>query len=442
MRPLWLLLLAVPALAREWTREGGTTMKFQAELRGIDGPNLMLQAPDGRTAGFPLAEFSAADRDYVKARLPGLVLDAMTPPNVGQKDGAGWGRPLSADPADCAVSETADGFHSKHFAFKTSEKLPPTTQRDLAEACEVIHEIFRVAPWGVLATPRHEGRFQISLLPQSEIDADRNIFDKEGVLRIPFGAAGLEKIGGEWVRDERPGAGRNLKEFVACMLQRDVIGLVPPWLPDALADCIAEIPTIGGTAWCAEVPAGLQQKVESVPGPSLTILEELLAPPKPKPVEINDIKPLKPVVLPTLNRDGTTHAAPPAGEAGLDEKKQHQDHALIIAHYFTRLSDGRRAQPITRMLRQAMEDRPKWDAFDAALEKYHAEWEKLKKLPGAEKVDENSWRFPPGTQVPDEPKPPREYQNGDDLPWLLLPLLLEQKTPSAVAAEISALLAK
>jgi hypothetical protein len=400
MRLIWFLLITTPALARDWTRESGTAMKFQAELRGVDGPNVLLQAPDGRTAGFPLAQFSDEDQRYVAARLPGLVLDAMTPPNVGQKAGAGWGRPLSADPADCAVSETADGFRSKHFAFKTSEKLPPTTQRDLAEACEVIHEIFRVAPWGVLATPKHDGRFQIALLPQSEIDANRNLFDQDGTLRIPIGAAGLEKLGGEWVRDERPDAGRNLKEFVAYMLQRDVIGLVPPWLPDALADCIAEIPTVGGTAWCAEVPA----KLQSTAKPSAAEVEQLFM----------------------------------RGERSSFSK----EHALAVAHAYTRLLDGRRAQQISKMLKQAFEDRPKWDTFDQEADKYRAAWEELKKLPGAEKLDDGSYRFPAGTHVPEAPKPPHEFEKGDDLPWLLLPLLLEQKTPSAVAAEISALLAK
>jgi hypothetical protein len=400
MRLLWLLLFASPALAREWTRESGTAMKFQAELRGIDGPNVLLQAPDGRTAGFPLAQFSSADRDYVQARLPGLVLDAMTPPNVGQKSGAGWGRPLSSDPADCAVTETSDGFQSKHFTFKTNEKLPAATQRDLAEACEVVHEIFRVAPWGVLARPKQGERFQIALLPQSEIDTNKNIFDEQGVLRIPFGAAGLEKIGGEWVRDERPEAGRNLKEFVAYMLLRDVVGLVPLWLPDALAECIAEIPTIGGTAWCAEVPT----KLQTVARASSAEVEKLFV---------------------------------PAGRESFSK-----EHALAVTHGFTRLMDGRRAQQITKMLKQAFDDRPKWDAFDEAAKKYRADWEELKKLPGAEKLDDGSYRFPAGTNVPEAPKPPHEFEKGDDLPWLLLPLLLEQKTPSAAAAEIAAQLAK
>ncbi len=398
MRLIWLFLIITPAFAREWTRESGAAMKFQAELRGIDGPNVLLQAPDGRTAAFPLAQFSAADRRYVAARLPGLVLDAMPPPHVGQKAGAGWGRPLSADPADCAVSETADGFRSKHFAFQTTEKLPPATQRDLAEACEVIHEIFRVAPWGVLARPKQDGRFQIALLPQHVIDADRNVFDDNGTLRIPIGAAGLEQINGEWVRDERPDAGRNLKEFVAYMLQRDLIGLVPTWLPDALADCIVEIPTVGATAWCAEVPA----KLQSVAKPSTAEVEKLFMP-------------------------GDSFS---------------KEHALAVTHCFTRLLDSRRAKQISQMLRQAFEDRPKWDAFDKDAEKYRADWDALVKLPGAQKQDDGSYLFPRGTHVPDAPKPPHEFQKGDELPWLLLPLLLEQKTPSAAAAEISTQLAK
>ncbi len=393
------LALLTPALGREWTREGGTAMKFQAELRGIDGPNVMLMAPDGRTAAFPLAQFSSADRQFVAARISGLVLDAMPALNAGQKAGAGWGKPLSADPAHCSITEISGGFHSKHFSFRCAEKLTAATMRDLAEACEVMHEIFRVAPWGVLATPKHDGRFEIHLLPQSEIDKERNIFDSEGVLRIPLGASGLQQIGGEWVRDESPGAGRHLKEYTAYMLTRDVIGLVPPWLPDALADCIAEIPTVGGTAWCADVPAVLR-KVTKV---SAADAEKLFIP---------------------APRDSYS-----------------KEHALATAHYFTRLADGRRAQQLTKMLRQAMEDRPKWDAFDVANNKYHADWEELKKLPGAQKNAGGSYRFPAGTHVPDAPTPPHEYQDGDQLPWLLLPLLLEQKAPAAVAAEISAKLA-
>lgn len=393
---LIVLVFAEPGHGREWKREGGLVMKFQAELRGIDGPNVMLQAPDGRTAAFPLAQFSADDREFVKLRLSGLVLATMSPPGVGQKAGAGWGRPLSAAAADCEITQDSGGFHSKHFAFHCAKKLSPETMRDLAEACEVVHEIFRVAPWGVLATPKREGRFHIALLPQSEIDLNKNVFDEDGEMRIPHGAAGLQQIGGEWVRDESPGAGRSLKEFTAFMLMRDVVGLVPPWLPDALADCIAEIPTVGGTAWCVEAPAGLR-KVASV---TAADVEKLFLP--------------------------------------ADPDLFSKDHALAIAHYFTRLADGRRAQQITAMLRRAMEDRPKWDAFDAAAKKYHADWEVLKRLPGAQKQADGSYVFPPGTSVPDAPKPPHEFQDGDDVPWLLLPMLLEGKSPSAVAAEIAA----
>ena len=399
MRPIWMLILLVftaPGHGREWTRESGAAMKFQAELRGIDGPNVMLQAPDGRTAAFPLAQFSAADREFVKLRLSGLVLAAMPPLGVGQNAGAGWGRPLSAAAADCVVTQDSGGFHSKHFAFHSTEKLAPETMRDLAEACEVVHEIFRVAPWGVLATPKREGRFHVKLVPQSEIDGNKNAFDDDGDMRIPFGAAGLQRIGGEWVRDKAPDAGRSLKEFTAFMLMRDVMALVPPWLPDALADCIAEIPTVGGTAWCAEVPAGLR-KLARV---TAADVEKLFLP----------------------------------AERDLFSK----EHALAVAHYFTRVADGRRAQQITAMLRQAMADRPKWDAFDAAFKKYHADWEVLKRLPGAQQQADGSYLFPRGTTVPDAPKPPHEFKDGDDVPWLLLPMLLEGKSPSAVATEIAA----
>ena len=430
MRLIWFLLITTPALAREWTRESGTAMKFQAELRGVDGPNVLLQAPDGRTAGFPLAQFSDEDQRYVAARLPGLVLDAMTPPNVGQKAGAGWGRPLSADPADCAVSETADGFRSKHFAFKTGEKLPPTTQRDLAEACEVIHEIFRVAPWGVLATPKQDGRFQIALLPQSEIDANRNIFDQDGTLRIPIGAAGLEKLGGEWLRDERPDAGRNLKEFVALMLQRDVIGLVPPWLPDALADCIAEIPTVGGTAWCADSPAALRQQFKIASKSDINYLIQLFTPPRVvKPGTVRPMTPPPPAA--PISRDGTR-----IDPYELDRQKK-QLFGRIAAHYFTRLADGRRAQQISKLLRQAKEDRPKWDAYQVGVDKFKADFEAFKKEPGVVALPDGRYQFPSSLTPPELPTPPHPFEGDtDQLPWLLIESLRDGRSAEVLAEEI------
>ena len=430
MRLLWLLLFVSPALAREWTRESGTAMKFQAELRGVDGPNVLLQAPDGRTASFPLEQFSDADHRFVAARLSGMVLDSMPPPNVGQKSGAGWGRPLSADPADCAVTETSDGFHSKHFAFITAEKMPPATQRDLAEACEVVHEIFRVAPWGVLATPKHEGRFRISLLPQSEIDTDRNIFDKDGTLRIPFGAAGLDQIGPEWVRDERPDAGRNLKEYVALMLQRDVIGLVPPWLPNALADCIAEIPTVGGTAWCADSPASLRKQFKGAEKADISYLIQLFTPPRV--VKPGTVRPMTPP-LPSIPiaRDGSRQ-----DPYEVDRQKKRL-YGRLAAHYFTRLADGRRAQQISKLLRQAMEDRPKWDAYEAGVDKYKAEFEAFKKEPGVVTLSDGRYQYPSNLTPPEVPTPPHPFEgDSDQLPWLLLENLRDGRSASALADEI------
>jgi hypothetical protein len=242
------------------------------------------------------------------------------------------------------------------------------------------------------------------------------------------------------------------------MLQRDVIGLVPPWLPDALSQCIMEIPIVGATAWCSEVPASLQQKVKSVPRFDPSVLQELLTPPMPKRPETNDLNPFSPSVVVTGNRNGKVDfSANPAFEIRreimvnrgdttvaisnfekplIDEKKQREAHAVIIAHYFTRLADGHRAKQITRILRQAMADRPKWDTFEKETKKYHADWERLKKLPGIKRFNDGSYLFPIGTHVPDAPKPPHEFMNGDDLPWLLLPLLLEKMSPSDVANEI------
>lgn len=410
-----------PAGVREWTRTGSA--KFKAVLRGIDGPNVVLQAADGRSAAFPLATFSAEDRGWVAAHVAGLVVDAMTPPGVGRKDGAGWGAPLSAAAADCAVETFAAsaqtknraGFRSRHFTFFCGTALPAETMRDIAEGCEAVHELFRVAPWGVLATPEDGERHVVELFPTSEAyraagghdNTSGDYDDERHTLRITFGAAGLEQIGGVWTRPEHPTAATMMKHQTSILLMHDVLTLVPPWVVDGIAEVISHVPVVGATAWPADLPPGLRKTAAKGAPDKDAIVAMLTAP-------AEDAKPARP---------STAHSA-------------------LLAYYFMRLADGNRAQPLSKALKDAKADRVKWDDFERARVKYKLDWDAFVKLPGVKSLPDGRVEFPGNLTPPEPPKLPREVSPGASITWLLLPTLLDGKTPASLADDVVAKLQK
>lgn len=62
------LLLAMPAVAREWSDASGK-FKIEAELADINAATVRLKRPGGEIASVPLARLSPADQDYVKSSL-------------------------------------------------------------------------------------------------------------------------------------------------------------------------------------------------------------------------------------------------------------------------------------------------------------------------------------------------------------------------------------
>ncbi|MBL9132146.1 MAG: hypothetical protein JNG86_13165 [Verrucomicrobiaceae bacterium] len=403
-----------PGELREWSRAGSA--KFQAAFRGIEADKLILQSADGRSAAFPLASFSADDRAYVRARIAGLVLEAMTPPGVGKKDGAGWSGPVSASAADCAVepfaasaqTQNRAGFRSRHFTVFCSTELPPEAMRDVAESCEAIHELFRVAPWGVLATPEDGERHVIELFATSadfvkaggKEGTSGDYDDDRHTLRMTYGAAGLDQIGGVWTRTELPGIAAGFKKWVSILLMHDVLTLTPPWLISGMSDVIAQIPVVGGSAWPADMP--------KLPGGGAPLekgaIEAMLTTPDPE-------------------------SAP---------KKPDNAHAALAAWYFMRLADGNRAQQITKLLKEAKADRVKWDDYERARVKFKFDWEAFLKQPGVKELPDGRIEFPGGLTPPEPPKTPRAVEKSFQMPWLLISMLLDGKTAGSLADEIVA----
>jgi hypothetical protein len=403
-----------PGELREWSRAGSA--KFQAAIRGIEADKLILQSADGRSASLPLASFSTDDRAYVRARIAGLVLEAMPPPGAGKKDGAGWGGPVSASAADRSVESFAAsaqtqnraGFRSRHFTVFCSTELPPQAMKDVAESCEAIHELFRVAPWGVLATPEDGERHVIELFAtgadfekaggKSGTSGDYD--DDRHTLRMTYGAAGLDQIGGVWTRAELPGIAAGFKKWLAILLMHDTLTLVPPWLVSGMSDVIGQIPVVGGSAWPTEMPklAGGDAPLEK------SAVEAMLTVPNPE----------------------------------SPSKKPDNAHAALTAWYFMRLADGNRAQQITKLLKEAKADRVKWDDYERARVKFKFDWDAFLKQPGVKELPDGRIQFPGGLTPPEPPKAPREVQKSSQMPWLLVSMLLDGKTPASLADEIVA----
>ena len=84
-----------------------------------------------------------------------------------------------------------------------------------------------------------------------------------------------------------------------------------------------------------------------------------------------------------------------------------------------------------------MEDRPKWDAYEAGVDKYKAEFEAFKKEPGVVTLSDGRYQYPSNLTPPEVPTPPHPFEgDSDQLPWLLLENLRDGRSASALADEI------
>ena len=269
---------AVLGEPRLWQRETGAS--FTAALRGLEGDKVILQSADGRTAKLELATLSRNDRDYVRGKMGALAQRWMArqlPPSKPAADRSGWPALVRVPQESLLMSvkrsfEAGRGmrFASAHFEFDSPVEVLEAEQRSIATPFELIHEVWRLAPWGVITPPKGGGLFQVELfLHTAAYEAaggPRNsgvYFDyKASILRVLGSAIGLDAERTPLWRDEQspiPALGSNL----VVMLTHQLQPTIPEWVAACLALPLRDLPLSGETAWPREMLSALAESTSS-----------------------------------------------------------------------------------------------------------------------------------------------------------------------------------
>lgn len=349
---------AVVGNMRDWTMTQGKV--FPAALRGIEGGKVTLVSPDGRTATLELAGLSRNDRDYVRGKMGAVVqswLWQAAGPEQVRADRSGWPTAVRAPQESLQVRVVrpfAPGkgmkFASGHFEFECGTEVPLAELRAIAAPFEVIHEVWRLAPWGIITRPK-AGLFQVELFLHTAAyeaaGAPPNSgchFDQRAKKLYVLGSAiGLDPERTPLWRDEQSPVPA-LAYAVVPLLTQNLATLIPEWMVPSLALALRDLPVLGDTAWPGEL---LTPASTSAPDTMFTESEVRLY--------------LQPA---------DTSADPP-----LDREKLQK-----IIDYFIR-GDGSSGTNLGTFLAAAAADQPLWDAFYQRLQERKAAQAKAKSDP-------------------------------------------------------------
>lgn len=270
----------VPVLGapRPWQRSEGAA--FMAELRGLEGGKVILQSADGRAATLELAALSRVDRDYVRGKMGALAqrwLAQLAPAGKPAADRSGWPEIVRVPQESMRVTvkrafEPGKGmrFASAHFEFESPAGLSPAEQRSVATPFELIHEVWRRAPWGVITPPKESGLFQVELFLQpgaynasgAQPNSGCYFNYKTKELHVLGSAIGLDGNRDPLWRDEHLPV-LALTYAMIPLLMQDLMVTLPEWLVPSLALAMRDLPLQGELAWPLELQKSLGEAMAS-----------------------------------------------------------------------------------------------------------------------------------------------------------------------------------
>jgi|GEM_PF-3400198 len=379
---------AVLGVPRSWQREKGAS--FMAELRGVEGGKVILQAADGRTATLELADLSRVDRDYVRGKMGTLAqrwLSQLAPAVKPAADRSGWPTMVRVRPESLRMSvkrpfQAGKGmkFASTHFEFDAPVEISDAEQRSIATPFELIHEVWRLAPWGVITPPKGGGLFQVELFLHTAAYEAAGAVPNSGChydhvtkkLRVLGSAIGLDPGHAPLWRDEQSQVPA-LTYSTSLLLQQNLLLTMPTWLAPALSMGMRDLPIQGEQAWPLEMLADLE---ETTSGTNLTEAE----------------------VRRYLSSQDEKDNAP------LEREKMRR-----MGVYLMR-KDGSKGANLGAFIAAISTDLPAWEQFFARMSERR---EAVKKS-----------RNDPATTVPEAPTAPFGIENPNDFRWYHLSKLL------------------
>jgi hypothetical protein len=436
---------------REWEDVGGR--KLKADLKGFEAGDVIFATSDGKSVRVPLSRLSPKHQvEAIFAIQSVAVASTRSGPSVdetvrGMIGGLGQAsKPVfsTAWPAFLTATSFTKArylekeskplqhmYVTKNFQYTafTSAPFSERLMEDVARVFEGTHMLLSRSPFGVQAVPL-DGYYRAEIYP--DFDAYHSAGGPQGsagVYRtrdkkfmLPVDSLGL-KVGraDEYVKASDFEV-KTLVHELTHMMMHDILPLIPQWLVEGSAEYTECIPYRDGVFLHSSIHTSVKKYNESrfkrrLMGPATMDMASLLSAPATKPVVAAGL------------------SAPPQASTSAVPDPALYHTGLLLTYYFMHLDGDKKGTRLQNYLNAVRAEKPRFDEYVAAFARYRVEMDDFLKKPGVKKLDGGRFEYASDLVPPEPPKPPAAEYEDDRLAWLHIGLLLDGRTPEAVAIE-------
>ncbi|MDR3403555.1 MAG: hypothetical protein P4L99_13740 [Chthoniobacter sp.] len=364
-------------------------------------------------------------------------------------------------------------YRSKHFEFTTPVKLGVNSMTQICRTFESTYELVSKLPWGITPWPEDGRIFHAELFATRE-DYLRTgapqwsagiYLPRQGVFRIPFEEVGVVSRGKDYFLGG-PINNEVITHEVTHQMMHEYLHYMPIWLAEGLAEYTAHLPYDSGRYNVAGAVEGFKKMrrefgtvkkrgvtvgTRTLPhwvGPGLWDFTTSILTPRPITSVTMDPPGTTPVPGGRAGRETSAAGSVPAEIMDLSNR-YFSAHAMVF--YFMHFDGDGKATRMKKYFDAIHEERKRWVEFDAtlaayqaAIDKYRAEWEVFKKQPGVEDLGGGQIRYPGTLTLPVAPTPPVGPGNVDPTKVCAkyTGVLLDGRTPEELDKEVRAAFAR
>jgi hypothetical protein len=432
-----LLLLASPLVAqnpaaapRSWTDAQGRTM--QATLKAVEGDQVVFVMASGQTLKFPISKLSPNDQAFVKSNMSSVPVTTGSPPGTAAVSNRVplekrvWPEIVDVPPQAVdikAVEEKPDEkrciYRSEAFEFISEDKLAGSVMKEIARTFEATRSLLIALPWGVDPKPPIEiGRFQAKFYEtRNSYIADGGPPNSGGVymrsdriFRIPFQSLGLEVRGKTWFKNDNYRNDTIIHE-ITHQLMHDFLSFLPTWVIEGTAEYAEMLPYNGanGKFLAASHQRGFKEYLEEA---------------KRRGVSLSDVGSVQTHMnMKRSEWDARSGGSITSGPGSPSEQFRLYFSSCVLVYYFCHLDGDGKGTRFLKYFDKVAEAREAWNAFlSSPLVKHDKETRRY------------SWN-------PSQISPPK-FPQSEDFGLAELGILLSERTPEKLEADIKAGFAK
>ena len=390
---------------REWTFPEGVATK--AALQTFDGKTAVLRLLNGQRTNVPAESLGEADRAYLTA------WQEQQPVAMPEKVGVDSSKVL----VEVASEDEQNGkfvYRTQHFEFISDGNLTQNLLRDVALNFEATYELLKALPWGIWPEPEEGDRFHALLVRSrgryEEEGGPKNsggvYFRSRKLFIIPFDSLGIERLGKTYTKSSDYRSDTLVHELTHQMMHA-WLDLLPPWVIEGTAEYTNAIPLRLGVFRVSAARSGLRDYV--------AFLKARGGVPEPFPIQ-------------ELFEANHQKWASTLGQNPGESRRMYFTSYLLV-NYFMNMDgkgDGAVFVKYMRAVGKVLEQ----------IEKYQADVEAFKKLPGVEALPDGRYRWPDTLTPPPRPEILTSPEKRAEFEKSTLDILLNGRTTAELMDQI------